>query len=84
MLDLFTIFSKGGIVLWYFQGTTQLFTPSVNALIKSVILQVKLTKISLDLAAKKLIQFRCYSTGTAYLASYIPSNDPEYLSLLSC
>lgn len=40
MLDLFTIFSKGGIVLWCFQGTSQLFTPSVNALIKSVILQV--------------------------------------------
>ncbi|KAI8775127.1 signal recognition particle receptor subunit alpha [Biomphalaria glabrata] len=39
MLDFFTIFSKGGIVLWCFQGTSQLFTPSVNALIKSVILQ---------------------------------------------
>merc|ERR1711976_278222 len=39
MLDLFTIFSKGGIVLWYFQGTAQTFTSSVNALIKSVILQ---------------------------------------------
>ncbi|XP_059145305.1 signal recognition particle receptor subunit alpha-like [Physella acuta] len=39
MLDFFTIFSKGGIVLWYFQGTSQLFTPSVNALIKTVILQ---------------------------------------------
>ncbi len=40
MLDLFTIFSKGGIVLWYFQGTSQLLTNSVNELIKSVILQV--------------------------------------------
>lgn len=39
MLDFFAIFSKGGIVLWCFQGTSQLFTPSVNALIKSVILQ---------------------------------------------
>ncbi|XP_003425102.1 signal recognition particle receptor subunit alpha homolog isoform X2 [Nasonia vitripennis] len=39
MLDLFTIFSKGGIVLWCFQSTAQIFTPSVNALIKSVILQ---------------------------------------------
>ncbi|KAJ8316175.1 hypothetical protein KUTeg_006189 [Tegillarca granosa] len=39
MLDFFTIFSKGGIVLWYFQGTSQLFTPSINALIKNVILQ---------------------------------------------
>ncbi|KAL4228445.1 hypothetical protein ACF0H5_011491 [Mactra antiquata] len=39
MLDFFAIFSKGGIVLWYFQGTSQLFTPSVNSLIKSVILQ---------------------------------------------
>ncbi len=40
MLDLFTIFSKGGIVLWYFQGTGESLTSSVNALIKSVILQV--------------------------------------------
>ncbi|XP_034946672.1 signal recognition particle receptor subunit alpha homolog [Chelonus insularis] len=39
MLDLFTIFSKGGIVLWCFQSTSQVFTPSVNALIRSVILQ---------------------------------------------
>ncbi|XP_059482878.1 signal recognition particle receptor subunit alpha homolog isoform X2 [Neocloeon triangulifer] len=39
MLDFFTIFSKGGIVLWCFQSTSQIFTPSVNALIRSVILQ---------------------------------------------
>lgn len=39
MLDLFTIFSKGGIVLWCFQGTCQSFTLPVNELIKSVILQ---------------------------------------------
>lgn len=39
MLDLFTIFTKGGIVLWYFQGTALSLTPAVNALIKSVILQ---------------------------------------------
>nr|CAD7455126.1 unnamed protein product [Timema tahoe] len=41
MLDLFSIFSKGGIVLWCFQSTSQIFTPSVNALIRSVILQVR-------------------------------------------
>lgn len=40
MLDLFTIFSKGGIVLWCFQSTSQLLTTSVNALIQNVILQV--------------------------------------------
>lgn len=39
MLDFFTIFSKGGIVLWYFQGTSQMFNQSVNSLIKCVILQ---------------------------------------------
>ncbi|KAL1509715.1 hypothetical protein ABEB36_004411 [Hypothenemus hampei] len=39
MLDLFTIFSKGGIVLWCFQSTSQIFTSSVNALIQNVILQ---------------------------------------------
>ena len=40
MLDLFTIFSKGGLVLWCFQSTSQSLASSVNALIKSVILQV--------------------------------------------
>lgn len=45
MLDLFTIFSKGGIVLWCVQSTSQIFTPSVNALIKNVILQVSITNI---------------------------------------
>lgn len=39
MLDLFTIFSKSGIVLWYFQGTSNLFTSTINELIKSVILE---------------------------------------------
>ena len=42
MLDLFAIFSKGGIVLWYFQGTNNRLTNSVNVLIKSVILQVSI------------------------------------------
>lgn len=42
MLDLFTIFTKGGIVLWCFRGTQEIFTAPVNALIRSVILQVKL------------------------------------------
>ena len=41
MLDLFTIFSKGGIVLWCFQGAEQALTSPVNALIKTVILQVR-------------------------------------------
>ena len=40
MLDLFSIFSKGGIVLWCFQSTSDIFSPSVNALIRNVILQV--------------------------------------------
>nr|XP_020504711.1 signal recognition particle receptor subunit alpha isoform X1 [Labrus bergylta] len=41
MLDFFTIFSKGGIVLWCFQGAgvSESFTGPVNALIRSVILQ---------------------------------------------
>lgn len=39
MLDLFTIFSKSGIVLWCFQDASQIFTPSVNALIRTVLLQ---------------------------------------------
>ncbi|XP_053547514.1 signal recognition particle receptor subunit alpha [Bombina bombina] len=41
MLDFFTIFSKGGIVLWCFQGVRGSFTGPVNALIRSVILQEK-------------------------------------------
>ncbi|XP_067909897.1 signal recognition particle receptor subunit alpha isoform X1 [Heterodontus francisci] len=39
MLDFFTIFSKGGIVLWCFQGVNSPFSGTVNALIRSVILQ---------------------------------------------
>ncbi|XP_057302154.1 signal recognition particle receptor subunit alpha-like [Hydractinia symbiolongicarpus] len=39
MLDFFTIFSKGGIVLWCFQGTVGDFAYPVNELIKNVILQ---------------------------------------------
>jgi len=41
MLDFFTIFSKSGLVLWYyaFQDVNGNFTESVNQFIKSVILQ---------------------------------------------
>jgi len=41
MLDFFTIFSKSGLVLWYyaFQDVKGNFTDPVNAFIKSVILQ---------------------------------------------
>uniref|UniRef100_A0A1I8IDS1 SRP54 domain-containing protein n=1 Tax=Macrostomum lignano TaxID=282301 RepID=A0A1I8IDS1_9PLAT len=39
MLDFFTIFSRGGLVLWCFPSTSTLFTSSVNALIRSVLLQ---------------------------------------------
>jgi hypothetical protein len=39
MLDLFTIFTKGGIVLWYFQGTALSLSPAVNSLVKTVLLQ---------------------------------------------
>lgn len=42
MLDLFTIFTKGGIVLWCFRGTQEIFSSPVNALIRSVILQVRI------------------------------------------
>ncbi|XP_067935192.1 signal recognition particle receptor subunit alpha-like [Watersipora subatra] len=41
MLELFVIFSKGGIVLWWFQGASQLLTVPVNALVKDVVLQEK-------------------------------------------
>jgi len=45
MLDFFSIFSKGGILLWCFKGAGLLpkeweaFTPTVNNLIKTVLLQ---------------------------------------------
>ena len=47
MLDFFSIFSRGGILLWCFKGAGLLeddwknFRPSVNAFIKTVILQVR-------------------------------------------
>jgi len=46
MIDFFAIFSKGGIVLWCFQGTSQIFTAPVNALIKAVILQERTGELS--------------------------------------
>ena len=47
MLDFFSIFSKGGILLWCFKGIGldekdwASFTPAVNAFIKTVLLQVR-------------------------------------------
>ncbi|CAL8111433.1 unnamed protein product [Orchesella dallaii] len=39
MLDLFVIFGKGGLVLWCFQASKDMILTSVNALIRTVILQ---------------------------------------------
>jgi len=50
MLDFFSIFSKGGILLWCFKdsmlsaGEWQAFTPTINELIKSVLLQERAVK----------------------------------------
>uniref|UniRef100_A0A8C9VBS6 SRP receptor subunit alpha n=1 Tax=Scleropages formosus TaxID=113540 RepID=A0A8C9VBS6_SCLFO len=57
MLDFFAIFSKGGIVLWCFHeaGVTESFTGPVNALIRSVILQVGFQKILTLTYVDKLI-----------------------------
>lgn len=60
MLDLFTIFSKGGIVLWCFQGTCQSFTLPVNELIRSVILQVSFKRdlrLFADEVVSHMLQF---------------------------
>lgn len=43
MLDLFTIFTKGGIVLFCIRATDHFFAPSVNNLIRNVILQVRVS-----------------------------------------
>lgn len=71
MLDFFSIFSKGGILLWCFKGAGLLqkeweaFTPTVNELIKSVLLQERAVKKSYwehgQLALKyKMVRF-CFS-----------------------
>lgn len=67
MLDFFTIFSKGGIVLWCFQGAgvTESFTGPVNALIRSVILQVKLND-----GIKACDAFLCLYKSRCDLESY--------------
>jgi len=50
MLDFFSIFSKGGILLWCFKDAVlgpkdwEAFTPTINELIKSVLLQERAVK----------------------------------------
>ncbi|MFH4984385.1 hypothetical protein AB6A40_011094 [Gnathostoma spinigerum] len=39
MIELFTIFGKGGLVLWCFQEGGQLFSDSINEFIKEVLMQ---------------------------------------------
>lgn len=67
MLDFFTIFSKGGIVLWCFQGAgvTESFTGPVNALIRSVILQVGKTKIKCGVPMTTAGGVYCYREANA-------------------
>lgn len=40
MIELFTIFGKGGIVLWCFQEGSQLYRDTINQFIKEVLMQV--------------------------------------------
>lgn len=67
MLDFFTIFSKGGIVLWCFQGAgvTESFTGPVNALIRSVILQVGEIKRRVPLTAAGGVYCYCEANANA-------------------
>lgn len=58
MLDLFAIFSKGGLVLWCFESTSQFFAPSVNALIRSVLLQERSSSSSLFTHNGLTIQYK--------------------------
>ena len=59
MLDFFSIFSKGGILLWCFKGIGldekdwAAFTPAVNAFIKTVLLQVRSHSIKLPFFSNK-------------------------------
>jgi len=71
MLDFFAIFTKGGILLWYFRAPDILpsewasFRPSVNAFIKSVLLQ--------EMAAKN----STYETGGTLALKYKLDNEFE-------
>lgn len=40
MIELFTIFGKGGIVLWYLSENSDHFKTAINDLINNVLLQV--------------------------------------------
>ena len=72
MLDLFSIFSKGGILLWCFKGAGLLpkeweaFTPTINELIRSVLLQERAVKKNfwecgqLAVKYKMVIIIMCY------------------------
>ena len=86
MLDLFTIFSKGGIVLWCFQGTCQSFTLPVNELIRSVILQVSLSFIFAGEEVSELklmLQFGGFIKLKFILMNFIVLKE-AFLFLLSC
>ena len=73
MLDLFSIFSKGGILLWCFKGAGLLpkeweaFTPTINELIRSVLLQERAVKKNfwecgqLAVKYKMVIIIMCYT-----------------------
>jgi len=71
MLDFFAIFTKGGILLWYFRAPDILpsdwasFRPSVNSFIKSVLLQ--------EMAAKN----STYETGGTLALKYKLDNEFE-------
>uniref|UniRef100_A0A914WL73 Uncharacterized protein n=1 Tax=Plectus sambesii TaxID=2011161 RepID=A0A914WL73_9BILA len=62
MIDLLTIFGKGGIVLWCFQEGSQLFASTINELIKEVLLQKALQSSPVTMPAPLLIRSsRCGS-----------------------
>ena len=71
MLDFFAIFTKGGILLWYFRAPDILpsdwasFRPTVNSFIKSVLLQEMATKNS------------TYETGGTLALKYKLDNEFE-------
>ena len=74
MLDLFSIFSKGGILLWCFKGAGLLpkeweaFTPTINELIRSVLLQERAVKKSSWECGQLAVKYKMVTPPSAELA----------------
>jgi signal recognition particle receptor subunit alpha len=82
MIDLFCIFTTGGLILWYKSFVSKEFTDLINLLIKNILLDEKRTQ-EFYLHAGNVMRWKVINNaGLIFVVSYQESYNVLYVDIL--